>query len=364
MSNQLGRLLGKPFSLETTTWLCANPKGGYVLVDEIPDHISQHRRMSFTEKTKGRIGYDSEKGVYMLVDEITNLPAYYIAIDEKGQPKVIRPSPAELGITPTPEEIDVMPFVYECIRKGLKDIPNRFKKVKKEIKVWLKQKYSINPKPDGFIDWYIKTNLIPLIKADSALVEIARYFASRKRLASTTGEVYFDSINLPGITHKDVQEYCNSKKQALEAYNQVLQEIPLSASSPDPADAKAATFQWLGPTNATINQLDELYLLLTGTYLESSIEVFRGAFGKGPFMGPANWKATTSELIWLLQELQEHDFLKKTNRQNWQTLVNTFVVLNKKLSGKDLKVLKSNLGINLRVESKEKISSLIGHLLN
>lgn len=321
-------------------------------------------RLSITQKSTGKIIFNAETNQFVLVDDTTNMPVYYISPDADGQPKVTTPSLADLGTTDQPEEIDVMPFLYDCLRNGLKDIPDQFKEVKKEIKEWLKQKYGINPKPDGFIDWYVKHTLTTLIKADPILVEVAKYFASRRGHASTTGKISFDSMNLPRITAKDVQEYCRFKNQTLEAYDMALQRALPPAPFPAFVNNKTEPLRWLGPTNGNLNQLDELYQLLTGDYLESNIEIFRGVFGNGPFMGPVIWKATTSELIWLLLELQNYGFLEKRSRQKWKMVTTLFVGISKPFLTAELKVLKKNLGTNLRREAKEKISSIVEHLIN
>jgi hypothetical protein len=366
MSTSWHNILGHQITLTGKTYIFETPKEECILTGEISIPTNSPPVMAFSQSATGLLAYDSERGVYMLVDETTNLPVYFIKVDEEGHFKVEIPTPADLGITIPPEEIDVMPFVYEILKKGLGDIPEQFKGVKKEIKQWINQKYGIKPKTDGFITWYVEEKLTPYIKAHSKLVQMAKHFAFRNMITSTPGEVCFDSISLPEITHEEIQEYCLYYNQLLETHDQSLQKtLPPSPSAEEShGNIKQATFQWLGPTNSTINQLDELYSLLAGEYLGSSIEVFRGAFGTGPFIGPVIWKATTSELIWLLLELQNFDFLEKRARQSWKMVESLFVGISKPFSATELKVLSSNLDRDLRVKAKEKITSIVECLIN
>jgi hypothetical protein len=68
-------------------------------------------------------------------------------------------------------------------------------------------------------------------------------------------------------------------------------------------------------------------------------------------------------MVWLILELQNHEFLNKPAKQNWQMLADLFVVRSKKISTEPLKVLKKNLASDLKQESKARISQIISGLV-
>ena len=124
---------------------------------------------------------------------------------------------------------DLLPF-FEAYEESLISIKQKigaeFTAIKEEIEDWLRGKYLINPKPSGFVEWFLQTKL----------GEAFRLFYDEQAEEMTLEAVFPQWTS--EVLEQHLVEYCHYRAERLETHSQTIQETTLqndesSDSSPE-----------------------------------------------------------------------------------------------------------------------------------